>query len=93
MSSNSSGNDKTGVDISLAGLCFQVGTLTIFCALVADYALRWRKSPRSGTVLLGKFKVFCAFLALAVILILVRCCYRIDELSDGYHGPLNHIGW
>ena len=36
------------------------------------------------------FKVFLAFLSLAIILILIRCAYRIDELSKGYAGPLIH---
>lgn len=31
-----------------------------------------------------------AFLAAATLLILGRCAYRVDELSDGYHGPLIH---
>lgn len=30
------------------------------------------------------------FLSAAIVLILVRCVYRIDELSDGYNGPLIH---
>lgn len=36
------------------------------------------------------FKVFVVFLTAAIILILIRCAYRIDELSDGYNGPLIH---
>jgi len=36
------------------------------------------------------FKVFVGSLSAAIILILIRCAYRIDELSDGYHGPLIH---
>lgn len=31
-------------------------------------------------------KVFAGFLCLAIVLILARCCYRIDELSHGYSG-------
>ena len=38
----------------------------------------------------GRFKIFAGFLALATLLILIRCAYRIDELSDGYNGPLIH---
>ena len=37
-----------------------------------------------------RFRVFLVFLSLAVILILVRCIYRIDELSNGYNGTLIH---
>ena len=35
-----------------------------------------------------KFKVFVVFLTLGMLCILVRCIYRIDELSEGYTGPL-----
>ena len=38
----------------------------------------------------GRFKIFAAFLSLSIVLILIRCAYRIDELSDGYNGPLIH---
>ena len=37
-----------------------------------------------------KFKIFATFLSLAILLILIRCIYRIDELSNGYDGPLIH---
>ena len=37
-----------------------------------------------------RFKIFIAFLSLSILLILIRCVYRIDELSDGYNGPLIH---
>lgn len=36
------------------------------------------------------FKIFVWFLSLSTLLILIRCIYRIDELSDGYNGPLIH---
>ena len=37
-----------------------------------------------------RFKIFLGFLSLSIVLILIRCVYRIDELSDGYNGPLIH---
>lgn len=37
-----------------------------------------------------RFKIFASFLALAVICILIRCCYRIAELKGGYEGDLFH---
>ena len=36
----------------------------------------------------GLFKVFVVGLTLSIVCILIRCVYRIDELSDGYNGPL-----
>lgn len=93
MSSNFTGSNKVGVNISLAGLCFQMTTLTVFCLLSFTYGMHWRKAQhleRRETRLPARFKIFVTCLALATILILVRCIYRIDELSDGYNGPLIH---
>ena len=95
MSSNSSGSSYVGVDIALAGLSFQVFTMSLFICLATDYAIRYRRGrsdakegERKG--LSTKFKVFVGFLSFAILLILIRCVYRIDELSKGYSGPLIH---
>ena len=86
LSSNGAGN--TGVDVSLAGLAFQVFTLCVFIMLGADYMLRWKSN--GSTVLTARFKLFAVFLSVAIIFILARCAYRIDELSDGYNGKIFH---
>lgn len=91
MSSSSSGTSQVGVDIAVAGLSFQVITLCLFIALSADFAVRHSKGKKRSTIkahLPMQFKVFTAFLSVAVVLILIRCAYRIAELRDGYHGPL-----
>ena len=90
LSSQSSGGSKTAVDVSIAGLSFQVFTLCVFIALVIEYALRYLRASKGDAPLSTQFKVFCFFLSLAILLILIRCAYRIDELSDGYNGPLIH---
>jgi hypothetical protein len=83
MSSTSNGKSQSGVDIALAGLALQVVTLVAFSALCVDYAVRSRsvwmavRWPR-------QFVLFCGFLAAATLLILLRCCYRVYELSEGY---------
>jgi hypothetical protein len=81
-------SNKTGVRMSMAGLIFQVITLIIFVALFVDYV--WRYSSRYPGSLASKMKVFLAFLLIAILLVLARCTFRIDELSDGYDGPLIH---
>ena len=90
-------NPQTGVNISIAGLSFQVGTLSIFVLLAADYFFRYaRKSPRSAgshsssTKWTGRFKVFLGCLGLAILLIFIRCAFRIDELKEGYGGKEFH---
>jgi len=83
MSSMSNGSSQVGVNIALAGLGFQVATLTCFCIVVADYAIRARHIVAKHG-LNRKFKVFAAFLSLAILTIFIRCCYRVFELSEGY---------
>jgi hypothetical protein len=92
MSSSSSGSSSAGVNIAIAGLSFQVFTLTVFIILALDYAIRYirGRSTVSRKKTATSFKVFLAFLSLAIFCILVRCVYRIDELSNGYSGPLIH---
>ncbi|KAI9832696.1 MAG: hypothetical protein M1838_005634 [Thelocarpon superellum] len=91
LSSSTSGSNQAGVNVAIAGLAFQVFTLTIFSLLALEYAFRYlraqRVTPRE-TPLPRPFKIFVVFLTLAIVCILIRCCYRIDELSDGYNGPL-----
>ena len=85
MSSSSNGSSNVGVNIALAGLGFQVATVLIFIFLTVDYFLRSRSVWRHSNIHLPRqFKIFVGFIALATILILIRCCYRVYELSEGY---------
>lgn len=83
MSSTSDGSSSAGVNIALAGLSFQVATLVLFIIVVLDAFIRGRGALR-GVRQPPRFIIFCAALALATILILIRCAYRIYELSEGY---------
>lgn len=83
MSATTTGNPQTGVNIALAGLSFQVVTLCAFSGFIIDYTIRSR-SVWSTTGLTRRFKVFAVACALATVLILIRCCYRVYELNDGY---------
>lgn len=83
MSSTSNGSSQAGVDIALAGLIFQVITLTFFSVCVVDYMIRSRNTWKSVKVP-ARFVNFCVFLALATLFILIRCAYRVYELSEGY---------
>ncbi|WYZ40748.1 hypothetical protein EsH8_IV_001089 [Colletotrichum jinshuiense] len=83
LSTTSLGSSDTGVNLAMAGLVIQVVVLVAFCALFADYMIRYTRSSASRD-LTRREKVFFGFLALAVVLILARCSYRVDELSEGY---------
>ncbi|KAF4809839.1 Sphingoid long-chain base transporter RSB1 [Colletotrichum siamense] len=84
-------NDKSqvqkGVNVSLAGLIFQVVTLVVFCILFADYLFAAYRSGARERIT-KHMSVFLAFLFVATILILVRCSYRIEELKEGYFSVL-----
>jgi len=88
MSSSSSGGSNLGVGIAIAGLCSQVFSLTVFSCLGADYAIRYWRGHKGKMATEGRitkqFSIFVGFLTFAVICILIRCVYRIDELSKGY---------
>lgn len=36
----------------------------------------------------ARLRVFHAFEVLAIVMILARCAFRVEELRDGYGGPL-----
>lgn len=96
LSSSSSGSSQTGIDVAMAGLVLQVIVLVIFCGFFADYMIRYmrllRRSPSfsstqacaAGSAIGTRQKLFFGGLAAAIVLILVRCSYRVDELSEGY---------
>ncbi|KAF9879484.1 hypothetical protein CkaCkLH20_03027 [Colletotrichum karsti] len=72
-----------GVNISLAGLVFQVFSLLVFSILFADYIIRYNRSI-GRSKMNGRLKIFLLFLGLSTLFILLRCVYRIVELHEGY---------
>ncbi|KAK1975695.1 RTA1 like protein [Colletotrichum cereale] len=83
LSTTSAGSSTVGIDLAMAGLVLQVIVLVAFCAVFADYMVRYTRSG-GARPLARREKVFFGFLALAIVLILARCAYRVDELSEGY---------
>ena len=88
MSTTSSGTSQTGVNIALAGLALQVFTLVVFSGFFVDYVVRFLRSGVGRDALDSRAKIFFAALAVAVAVTLARCAFRVDELSEGYGGPL-----
>lgn len=94
--SAASGSDaaKTGVNIMIAGLVFQVVSISVFMLLCADFAFTVFKardafepqfrSLRSS----GKFKAFLASLVIATLTIYVRSIFRVAELWEGFSSRL-----
>lgn len=78
---------QVGVDISLAGLIFRVVTLVIFCILFADYLLTCKRSSIWNEIE-KLVKIFLAWLFCSILLISLRCVYRIVELHEGYFSEM-----
>ncbi|RMZ85086.1 hypothetical protein DV738_g102, partial [Chaetothyriales sp. CBS 135597] len=77
LSTSSSGRSQIGVNLALAGLAFQVFTIVVFCGFFIDFL---QITPR--------IKIFFGFLAFSVLLITIRCVFRLAELHQGYSGHL-----
>ncbi|KAL8937765.1 MAG: hypothetical protein Q9216_004261, partial [Gyalolechia sp. 2 TL-2023] len=87
---------QTGIDIMIAGLSFQVVSLTFFAILCADFAWSVKKKWGGGDVnrqvlgmRLGSCSVgrFYAFIG-ATLTIYIRSCFRVAELQEGFDGSL-----
>jgi hypothetical protein len=106
LSSQTGGKSDLGVNIGLAGLGFQVAVLLLFIILAGQYSHRYRRNLAGighqrnlGDMAISEMQTphdwrrwvtSFLFLAIATLLIFVRCIYRIYELSDGYRGAAIH---
>lgn len=85
---------KTGNNLMMAGIVWQVFTLLVFGALVADYVVRARANrsrfePAAIKLLDNqRFRLFVAGLSLAYITISTRCVFRIGEMAKGWANPI-----
>ncbi|KAL8826713.1 MAG: hypothetical protein Q9170_007300 [Blastenia crenularia] len=91
---------QTGINIMIAGLVFQVVSLTVFAVLCADFA--WSVKKKGGDVSIsrsalqarlpacsvGRFYLFMWALGLATLTIYVRSIFRVAELQGGFDGSL-----
>ena len=93
-----SSEQDTGVNIMIAGLAWQVVALGIFMILSIDFGVSVLRARRSSTQPANSefdvlrrsmtFKAFEVALAVATLLIFIRCIYRVAELREGFDGTL-----
>ncbi|KAF4468428.1 RTA1 like family [Fusarium albosuccineum] len=101
VSSHQHEDPKTGSNIMIAGLAFQVATILGFILCSLDFALRTMRRQRAlGDAALDqrpqvvkvrnsrRFKAFLGALSLASFCILWRSAFRVAELSEGWDGPV-----
>ena len=88
---------KLGDHLMMAGICWQVATLVVFGTMVTDFLLRrfifsGSKKPLSPaaqeTASQLKFKLFTVALTISYFAILIRCVYRIAEMSGGWRNSI-----
>lgn len=80
------------MNIVMAGLIFQIITLSMFYGFFADYMIRFLHSTH-GIDLIARDDQFFGFLILSVLLNLARCIFRACELKEGYKGDtIGHEG-
>ena len=90
-----SSQSSTGKSLLVAGLAFQVASLTVFAVACLDLLFLYRNStddalnPAFGKLRSSfKFRAFLWSLSGATFFIYVRSCFRIAELSSGFHSKL-----
>lgn len=93
-SASSASAARTGNDVMMVGLIFQVVTLAVFGAMVVDVFLRIRQFPgrfnESTENLRGsdRYKRFLVAFGVAYITIFIRCVYRVAEMAGGWKNPI-----
>lgn len=101
VASHNNESSKTGDNIMIAGLSFQVVTLLVFIVAAIDFTLNALRRHRAlGSASLDQnptlvkvrgswlFRGFLAALTIATVCIFWRCVFRVAELSRGWEGPL-----
>lgn len=84
----------------IAGLSFQVFFLLLFTGLCADLMVNIHTAGRRGSLSLnpncthirsrGIFIFFLYGIGISTVAIFVRSVFRAEELSKGFHGPLDN---
>ncbi|KAL9033850.1 MAG: hypothetical protein Q9180_005729 [Flavoplaca navasiana] len=77
-----------GINIMIAGLVFQVVSLTCFAGLCADFFWSVRKSGGVSRATLQARLPNGAALSLATLCIYIRSIFRVAELQEGFDGHL-----
>lgn len=99
MAAGNNGGSKTGSNIMLAGIVFQVVSMLAFITIFGWFTWRvWKANKVFGD---GSFNPqfanlrnrpvvwwFLIALWVATTFVFVRCCYRVAELAEGWNGYL-----
>lgn len=97
-SNKEGGHTKPGTHTMVAGIVFQLFTMTVFAVLVLDFLRRvykLAKGRRDGQGgLTRNMKLTLLALFVSFVMIYTRSVYRTIELAQGWHGHLiTHEGY
>jgi hypothetical protein len=81
------GDTATGTHIMVAGIVFQLFSITIFVFCAADFIRRVMRRRLLQTVTGSVVPLFAAMI-LSIVCIYIRSIYRTIELSQGWDGYL-----
>ncbi|KAF8496742.1 RTA1-like protein [Russula emetica] len=93
-----------GSDIALGGTIFQLISITVYCALAAEFLVRYthdrpvrRSAPMPGEVLRGtinkRLHRMLQAMIIMTIFILIRTIYRVVEFASGWNGKVIATQW
>ncbi|RVX66720.1 hypothetical protein B0A52_09533 [Exophiala mesophila] len=93
---------EAGNNLIVAGIAFQVATMSVCGLLMLDFFVRFKKATKAGSnhvlgeyekdrsspKIVRNFRLFCYAILLAYTTILIRCIYRLPEMSGGWGNEL-----
>ncbi|KAN0125993.1 RTA1 domain containing protein [Russula decolorans] len=93
-----------GTDIALGGTAFQLVAIFVYCALAAEFLVRYTRDrpvrqPFSSLekVIRGtmdkRLRRMLQAMGTMTILIIIRTIYRLIEFKDGFHGKVISTQW
>ncbi|KAG2348967.1 RTA1-domain-containing protein [Suillus weaverae] len=84
----------TGLHVFLAGLVLQLASFIFFCVVYARFLYKVRAEEQAMWMRDSKqhwnsdWRTLAAATAVSCITILIRSCYRVAEIAQGFHGSL-----
>ena len=80
------GNTKPGTNIMVAGIVFQMASMSVFVGVLVDFLIRCIRTLR-GVLSWANYRVIAAMM-LSMLAVYVRSIYRTVELVQGWSGYL-----
>jgi hypothetical protein len=83
IAAQTNGNTTPGTNIMIAGICWQMVSMSVYVLLAILYIFRISKAK---VVLSQNMKIFLGGMGIITLMIFIRCIYRTVELQAGWTG-------